>query len=69
MGEPAPILSVVVTTLGTRPEELKRLLTSITTERLGTVEIIVVDQSPDQRAHRVAEAALMGSGLPLVHVT
>ena len=69
MGEPAPILSVVVTTLGTRPEELERLLTSITAERLGTVEIIVVDQSPDQRAHRVAEAALMGSGLPLVHVT
>jgi hypothetical protein len=62
-------LSIIVTTLGTRPVELQRLLRSIVREQLGAVEVVMVDQSPDQAAHRLARECLNGSGIQLVCVT
>jgi cellulose synthase/poly-beta-1,6-N-acetylglucosamine synthase-like glycosyltransferase len=65
----APVLSIVISTLGTRPAELERLLRSITPERLDGLEIVVVDQSPSQTAHRVARDCLAGLDIPLVCLT
>lgn len=62
-------LSIVVSTLGARPAELERLIHSVVAEQVDGIEIIVVDQSPDGAAHRVAEATLAGSATPLVCIT
>ncbi len=58
----SPMISLVVSTIG-RPEDLRRMLASIETElRSGlTAELIVVDQSPDDRTRAVLEE----SRLPL----
>jgi glycosyltransferase involved in cell wall biosynthesis len=71
MGDQAPpaVLSVIISTLGTRSAELERLLRSIMAEQLDGLEVVVVDQSPDRTAHRVAGDCLAGSDIPLVCVT
>ena len=71
MADPAtaPRLSIIITTLGARPVDMQRLLHSIVAEQVDGIEIIVVDQSPHRAAHRVAQAALAGSAIPLVCIT
>ena len=66
---PIPVLSVAISTRGARPAELERLLRSIIAERLDGVEVVVVDQSPERDAHRLAGDVLTGTANPLVRIT
>jgi hypothetical protein len=56
----APALSLVVTTVG-RPREFARLLRSVTADdAAGSVELVLVDQSPERSCARVLEEAGAG---------
>ena len=66
---PIPVLSVAISTRGARPAELERLLRSIIAERLDGVEVVVVDQSPERDAHRLAGDVITGTATPLVRIT
>jgi len=64
-----PRLSIVVTTLGERPHEFTRLLDSIAVEQMDGLQLIVVDQSADGDAHRIARAHAVAGSTPLACVT
>ena len=66
MTVPTPSISVVISTME-RPAALRRCLRSLAEGRLPPPEIVVVDQSRDERTQAVLREAA-AEGLPIVAV-